>query len=262
MTLRAEDWSRYGARRKSLRLPTKTDGLRACPSCRKCCSIAVIASRYSRRRRKTCSEVRRPQGRHLRLAGASMKRYILEHRCDGRTYGGRQAGRSHVLEGGVAQACGRDRCHARRASCCPIDAFAPGRSGRCTEDQLLAATTYRGPDNDVRYSCQATQLMESTTALQWWDARQYVEAYRSAQLSPEHCSKEHCLSDLLLRYDGAFAAPGCRIALAVTTGFNPSGEASRSRGSREKLRWGNHSQARYGLKAGRTGAGKIVRADT
>jgi hypothetical protein len=53
----------------------------------------------------------------------------------------------------------------------------------CTEDQILAATTYRGPNHDIRYSCQATQLLDSTTALKWWDARQYVEAYRSGNNS-------------------------------------------------------------------------------
>jgi hypothetical protein len=52
-------------------------------------------------------------------------------------------------------------------------------SGGCTEDRVHAATTYLAPDQGVRYSCQATQLLESTTPLKWWDARQYVEAYRS-----------------------------------------------------------------------------------
>ena len=59
----------------------------------------------------------------------------------------------------------------------------PGDASGCTENQVLAATTYRGPDNDVRYSCQATQLMDATTDLKLWDARQYVEAYRSGNNS-------------------------------------------------------------------------------
>jgi hypothetical protein len=33
------------------------------------------------------------------------------------------------------------------------------------------------------YSCQATELLHFTTPLKWWDARQYVEAYRSGNES-------------------------------------------------------------------------------
>lgn len=35
----------------------------------------------------------------------------------------------------------------------------------------------------MKYSCQATQLMEASTPLSLWDARQYVEAYRSGNNS-------------------------------------------------------------------------------
>ena len=32
---------------------------------------------------------------------------------------------------------------------------------------------------DARYSCQATELLNYTKPLSWWDARQYVDSYRS-----------------------------------------------------------------------------------
>ena len=35
----------------------------------------------------------------------------------------------------------------------------------------------------VRYSCQATRLLDYTRPLKWWDARQYVQAYRSGNVS-------------------------------------------------------------------------------
>jgi hypothetical protein len=43
----------------------------------------------------------------------------------------------------------------------------------------LGATKRQGADGDPRYSCQATELLNYTTPLRWWDARQYVDSYRS-----------------------------------------------------------------------------------
>ena len=108
----------------------------------------------------------------------------LEHRCDGRAYGGCQAGCLifwkeawlKYVEASDTQGHPAHQSLSDRAS--TLD----DASG-CTEDQVLAATTYRGPEGDVRYSCQATQLMEATTDFKLWDARQYVEAYRSGNNS-------------------------------------------------------------------------------
>ena len=67
--------SKFGAKRRSLRHSTKMGVLKACPSCRKCCSIAVSASRYS-----SGQEKRAVKSLDLRAsstsAGASMTRFI------------------------------------------------------------------------------------------------------------------------------------------------------------------------------------------
>ena len=41
------------------------------------------------------------------------------------------------------------------------------------------ATKRQGAGGDARYSCQATELLNYTKPLKWWDARQYVDSYRS-----------------------------------------------------------------------------------
>ena len=53
----------------------------------------------------------------------------------------------------------------------------------CTEDNILLGASFRRPNGEVGYSCQATRLMAATTPLKLWDVRQYVEAYRSGNNS-------------------------------------------------------------------------------
>jgi hypothetical protein len=52
----------------------------------------------------------------------------------------------------------------------------------CTEQDVLAATrVHRQSDSkSTRYSCQATRF---TTPLPWWDLSQYLEDYRSGNVS-------------------------------------------------------------------------------
>ena len=209
---------------------------------------------------KTCSEVLGPTG-VIYVSRRLHDTVHLEHRCDGRTYGGCQAGCLMFWKEAWLKPVGATESH-QTCELLPDRAFAPGRSSCCTEDQILAATTYRGPDNDVRYSCQATQLMEFHHSPPVVGRPAVCRSLSLRQLFPEHCSKEHCLSALLLRYDGAFAASGCRIALAVRPVPIPLGRLSVPEEAGKNCSGPNHSQVRYGLKAGRTGAGEIVRADT
>lgn len=136
-----------------------------------------------RRAGKTCSEVRGPSG-VVYVSRRLRDTVHLEHRCDGRGLGGCQAGcllfwKEAWLKGVGASDTPADAIRRSLLDRVPKDGGASG----CTEGQLFAATTYRGPEGDVRYSCQATQLMDATTALKLWDVRQYVEAYRSGNNS-------------------------------------------------------------------------------
>jgi hypothetical protein len=53
------------------------------------------------------------------------------------------------------------------------------RQGPCTEDDVRKATKSEDAAGETRYFCQATELLNYTAPMKWWDARQYVEAYTS-----------------------------------------------------------------------------------
>ena len=131
-----------------------------------------------RRAGKTCTEVCGVSGvvyvsRRLRDS------VHLESRCDGRAYGGCQAGCLIFWKEAWLK-----RLEARHEMGNPVSQSLSCRTSLdnafgCTEERCRAAATWRAPDGSIRYSCQATQLMEATTDLKLWDVRQYVEAYRS-----------------------------------------------------------------------------------
>jgi hypothetical protein len=104
--------------------------------------------------------------------------YHLSLRCDGLAYGGCQAGclifwKSAWLKrvDGLAQV----RYLPKRAHSQDEEAAS---SQSCTERDVLDATRRQDAGGDARYSCQATELLNYTKPLGWWDARQYVDSYR------------------------------------------------------------------------------------
>ena len=99
----------------------------------------------------------------------------LNLRCDGKVYGGCEA------------AC---LIYWKEAWLKPVDEVVGsvlprplqrGGGAGCTEADVLRATRaedLRGA-GEPRYACQATQVLDFTTPLPWWDVRQYVEDYTS-----------------------------------------------------------------------------------
>jgi len=105
--------------------------------------------------------------------------YHLNLRCDGQAYGGCQAGCLIFWKGawlkpvdGPAQVR-----YVLKRGLSPSEEAAS--SPRCTESDVVTATRQQGAGGDARYSCQATELLNYTKPLGWWDARQYVDSYRS-----------------------------------------------------------------------------------
>jgi hypothetical protein len=107
----------------------------------------------------------------------------LDIRCDGRAYGGCQAGCLifwklawlKPVDGSVqaTRTPGEDQLRVER----------PQTGGGCTEQDVSRATKGEEPGGQERYFCQATELLKYTSPLKWWDARQYVEAYTSGNRS-------------------------------------------------------------------------------
>src|SRR5690606_34495154 len=101
----------------------------------------------------------------------------LDLRCDGKAYGGCQA------------AC---LIYWKEAWLRPVDqqfaerqASSERKSAGCTEGDVRRAT--RADDvegrGEPRYACQATEVLNFTRPLPWWDVRQYVEDYASGNVT-------------------------------------------------------------------------------
>ncbi|MGZ5871396.1 MAG: hypothetical protein ACXWKP_04705 [Bradyrhizobium sp.] len=105
--------------------------------------------------------------------------YHLNLRCDGQAYGGCQAGCLIFWKGAWLKPVDGPA----RVQYVPKRGHSPSEeaasSPRCTELDVLGATMRQGAGGDARYSCQATELLNYTKPLSWWDARQYVDSYRS-----------------------------------------------------------------------------------
>lgn len=119
--------------------------------------------RVTKRAHKTCDTVFPVRGRKLADA------VHLDIRCDGKAYGGCQAGCLVFWKTAWLKRVEGDS---------PQN---PAAAGSCTEDNVWDGRIRGGEEatNTVAYSCQATQLPYYTSELKPWDVRQYIEDYRS-----------------------------------------------------------------------------------
>src|SRR5262249_5082849 len=183
MKARAGDWVEVRSKEEILRTldeKARLDGLPFMPQMFNYCGQRF---RVDSRAYKTCDTVSgHYQGRRLPDA------VHLAVRCDGQAYGGCQAGCLifwknawlKPVEGPAPAESMPDRYLARFDD--------PRRHGPCTDLDVWKTTTVKDTDGETRYSCQATELLNYTTRLKWWDARQYVEAYTSGNKTlPQVC---------------------------------------------------------------------------
>src|ERR1700754_611967 len=121
---------------------------------------------------KTCDTV---SGHY---AGRGLKDgFHLNIRCDGQAYGGCQAGCLIFWKSAWLKPVDGPIQYVPKLAHAPSEE--PPSPPGCTESDVFGATKRQGVGGDPRYSCQATELLNYTTPLRWWDARQYVESYRS-----------------------------------------------------------------------------------
>lgn len=164
--------------------------------------------RVEARAHKTCDTIHKTGGRRLNDAV-----HLEGLRCDGSAHGGCQAGCLFFFKN-----VWLERVDASDRSAAPAGGAPPAiASSRCTEATLVAATrasaSAGAPDGpDTIYSCQITELFRATTALPWWDVRQYVEDVTSGNVG---------LFDMLNRLFYRFTAnviqvlPGHRLWLGL-----------------------------------------------
>jgi hypothetical protein len=173
MMLRAGDWVEVRSKEEIL-ATLDTDGrLEKLPFMPQLFQYCGQRFQVTKRADKTCDTV---TGRYV---GRRMENTVhLEHRCDGRAYGGCQAGCLIFWKEAWLKPIGKETAPEADA-----DVHLTNRADACTEDHVVQATRVHQPGDKVRYSCQATRLLEYTSPLKWWDARQYVQAYRSGNVS-------------------------------------------------------------------------------
>ena len=171
MSLRAGDWVEVRSREDILRTLDREGRLENLPFMPQMLQYCGRRFRVYKRAHKTCDTINFAGGR--KLPGGI---HLENLRCDGNAFGGCQA------------AC---LIFWKEAWLKPVDSSSSGEAvsppttmatGQgCTESDVMAATRAKNqPFSDgPRYSCQATELLEATTPLPWWDVRQYLEDYAS-----------------------------------------------------------------------------------
>jgi hypothetical protein len=179
MKLRAGDWVEVRNKEEILATLDSNARLEGLPFMPQMFDYCGQRFRVHKRAHKTCDTV---SGHYV---GRQLPNAVhLEHRCDGKAYGGCQAGcllfwkeawlKPLANEGADGLPEDRDRHKDQRA-----------HGPLCTEEDVWKATSVRNGQAGVetRYACQATELLTYTSPLKWWDARQYVEDLSSGNVS-------------------------------------------------------------------------------
>jgi hypothetical protein len=168
MMARAGDWVQVRNEDEILRTLDKDGRLEGLPFMPQMFSYCGQRFRVHSRAYKTCDTVSgRYRGRRLPDA------VHLDLRCDGAAYSGCQAGCLIFWKEAWLKPADGEAAGGRPGT----DTFPP--QGTCTALDVQRATIRDGTGSNTRYACQATELLTYTTPLKWWDARQYVDAYRS-----------------------------------------------------------------------------------
>ena len=175
--LRVGDWVEVRSKEeilKTLDSKGELDGMPFMPE-----MFAFCGKRFQvyKRAHKTCDVVFPVRGRWVEEA------VHLETRCDGQAHDGCQAGCLLFWKTAwLKPANGNATRPGGEVEPEHPQADPPGLG--CTEADVLARVRYPDPEGgDPFYICQATQVPYASKDLKWWDIRQYVEDYRSGNVS-------------------------------------------------------------------------------
>ncbi len=181
MTLCAGDWVEVRSKEEILATLDTNGRLEGMPFMPQMFEYCGQRFPVFRRAHKTCDTVsghyanrRVPNGIHL------------GHRCDGKAFGGCQADcLIYWKEAWLKPVAGEATTPVSPSVASAVTRHSAGAKGACTTEDVMAATrsAHAGPGGETRFSCQATELLNFTLPLKNWDARQYVEDYRSKNAS-------------------------------------------------------------------------------
>ena len=175
--LRVGDWVEVRSKAEILKTLDQRGQLDALPFMPEMFQYCGQRFQVFKRAHKTCDPVNGLQARRMVSSV-----HLVGVRCDGAAHGGCQAGclvfwkqawLKKVDQGGAAP----QRPAAAESNGRPIDG--------CTEEDVYAGVQENDrPDSPggPAYVCQSTRLRAATTALSWWDLRQYAEDVRSGNV--------------------------------------------------------------------------------
>jgi hypothetical protein len=130
-----------------------------------------------KRAHKTCDVVFPVRGRWVEQA------VHLETRCDGQAHDGCQAGCLLFWKTAWLKPV-EGSSTAPRVDVQPEHPKADSPGPGCTEADVLARVRHDDPAGGTpSYICQATQVPYATKDLKWWDIRQYIQDYRSGNVT-------------------------------------------------------------------------------
>jgi hypothetical protein len=101
----------------------------------------------------------------------------LDLRCDGSAYGGCQHDCLIWWKEAWLKRV-EDKVSTSKNTPLPLRAGAT-----CTEADVLTGTSSVNQQGETIYTCQATEVLDFTTPLPWWDFRQYLEDYTSGNVT-------------------------------------------------------------------------------
>ena len=178
--LRVGDWVEVRSKDEILRTLDKQGRLDGMPFMPQMFQYCGKRFQVFKRAHKTCDTIAIkwdypgrsvPDGIHLNL------------RCDGQAFGGCQAACLIFWKDQWLKSISElgDSLQSADATLAQIKT---GHGG-CTEEDVRKATRVPDlkPGEETVYVCQATQLLDYTKPLSWWDARQYLEDYTSGNAS-------------------------------------------------------------------------------
>ncbi len=175
------DWVEVRSKEEILRTldgSGRLDGMPFMPEMFKFCGQRF---QVYKRAHKTCDYTVSP-GRSRRVNQA----VHLETRCDGEAHGGCQAGcLLYWKEAWLKRVSGDPGKIAALIADAPSRGDVDAEPSRgCGESEVWAHTQVADPNGrEPTFVCQATHVPHATTDLNWWDLRQYVEDYRSGNVT-------------------------------------------------------------------------------
>ncbi len=175
LKLTAGEWVEVRSREEILAMLDEHGGLEKVPFMPEMLQYCGRRFRVFKRADKTCDNIEPWSIRR-------MKRSVLLEgvRCDGAGHGGCQAGCLIFWKEAWLKRAAPDLVPAESLT---GDATILSESHGCSLEDVFEASRTTSEDGETIYSCQATEVRNFTSAMAWWDIRQYIRDLRSGNLA-------------------------------------------------------------------------------